>query len=86
MKLLGETDVDFGSDRKFDGNLEARDIEEAGVFGWVDEDVEIAAFGVVAVEGGAEEAWVGHAGLGDEAADEFAMLLEDFRWPHRRIV
>jgi hypothetical protein len=59
-------------------------LEEAGVGSFVDEDVEVAGFGVVAVEDRAEETRVGHAGFKDDAADGVSVLGEDLGRLHGR--
>ena len=77
MKRSGAPHIDLDAQMFLERQLQVRDIEEAGA-GWgVDEDVEVAALDVVAVEGGAEEARVGHAGFEDDSADSFAVLGED---------
>lgn len=78
MKFQGIAYVYLDADGVFKGDLQPRQVEETRGGAGVDEDVEVAAVDVVAVEGGAEEARVGHAVLEHEPANGVAMLCESF--------
>jgi hypothetical protein len=78
MQIIGSSEVDLDSYFILKSELQVDDIEKACA-GWsINEDVEVTAFDVVAVEGGAEQARVGHAGFEDYPADGVAVLGESF--------
>jgi hypothetical protein len=70
--------MNVDTDTIFNCQLDSDDVEEAFASGRIDQKIKVAAFKVVAVEGGAEQARVGHAGFEDYAADRVAVLGESF--------
>ena len=78
MKLLWIAHIDLDADGVFERDLQPGEIKQASLRAGIDEDVEVAAVDVVAVEGGAEEARVAHAVLEDEPANGIAVLREGF--------
>ena len=86
MQLAGCSKVHRDTKFVFKRELQVNDVKETCPGGEIDEEVQIARLGVVAMQRGAEEAWVAHAVFSDEAADGLAMLLEDGRGLHAEIV
>lgn len=83
MNFRRSAQVDCDARGLFEAGLKAGDGQKAGVRGGIDEEVEIAAVAVVAMQNGAEDARVSHARFQQKLADGFAVLLKALRRSHK---
>jgi hypothetical protein len=74
VKFLWKADIDMDAERFFECDLEPSEVEETSMRRLVDQDVEVAAVGIFAVQHGPEYAWIAHTGLEDDPAYGFAVV------------
>jgi hypothetical protein len=74
--------VDPDAHEFFEPALNAGDVHETRLRGGIDEEIEVAVFGVVAVENRSEDTGIAAPVIGDDAANFFPIARQGFRRSH----
>ena len=76
--------VDRDAHEVFEAPLDAGEVHETRFRGGIDEEIEVAAFGVFAVENRSEDTRIAAPMIGDDAANFFAMARQGFGRSHSK--